>query len=233
MTYATILISNKHDYILITSNLLEKYARNECNVAEKAMVEQWLNCTDLESEIISDVQNPELKEEIWNGIALKTIHAKPKVSVRSLYAAASVAACLLFGLMSMHHYNPELLGTDILVNNVNGQEAKRINIGSLSFLVEPGSQVNISTDFFGQANDVKFCGAVSVISDAASTLEFNIATGTSGCKDTYEDKVKLRKGQTYLAMTDAEYNVIAATGDEIAEGLPRVFSSRLSKRFNL
>lgn len=218
---------------MITSNLLEKYARNQCNAAEKAMVEHWLNFTDSESQIIVEVQKPELKQEIWNGIALKTIHAKPKIAVRSLYAAASVAACLLFGLVSIHHYRSELLGTDILVNNVNGQQVKRINIGSLSFLVEPGSQVNISTDFFGQANDIKFCGAVSVISDAASTMEFNIATGTSGCKDTYEDKVKLRKGQTFLAMTDAEYNVIAATGDEIAEGLPRVFSSRLSKRFNL
>ncbi|WP_125721255.1 hypothetical protein [Flavobacterium ustbae] len=219
--------------VLITSNLLEKYARNECDAAEKAMVEQWLSVSDSDSEIVLYLQKPELKEQMWNEIASQTIHAKSKFPVRILYAVVSTAACALFGIISANYISPESFRSDILVNNMNGQEVKKINIGSLSFLVEPGSQCNISTDFFGEAANIEFCGAVSVSSDSATTQEFNIGTGTSSCDDTYQDKVKLRKGQTYLAMTDDEYNVITATNDEIAEGLPRVFSSRLSNRFNL
>lgn len=221
--------------MFITSDLLEKYARKECDAAERVLVEQWLKVIDLEREVITSPQQQGLKEEMWSNIAARTILAKPKPKsqYRFLYTALTTAACVLFGIISLHYYNSSTFASHILVNNLNGQEIKKINIGNLSFLVEPGSQCNISMDFLGQANDVKFCGAVSVISDSATVREFNIGTGTSGCTNMYQDKVKLQKGQTYLAMTDAEYNVITATRDEIAEGLPRVFSSRLSERFNL
>ncbi|KLT70673.1 hypothetical protein [Flavobacterium sp. ABG] len=219
--------------MFITSDLLEKYAKNECNAAEKASVEHWLRVIDLENEIIVSPQRLGVKEEIWNSIAAKTINAKPKMPNRFLYTALTTAACVVFGIISLHYYNSSTFGSQILVNNIHGQQIKRINIGNLSFLVEPGSQCNISTDFLGQANDIKFCGAVSVTSDSAAVREFNIGTGTSDCTDTYQDRVKLRKGQTYLAMTDDEYNVITATKEEIAEGLPRVFSARLSERFDL
>ncbi|CAI2766132.1 hypothetical protein [Flavobacterium collinsii] len=221
--------------MFITSDLLEKYARKECDATERVLVEQWLNVIDLEREVITSPQRQGLKEEIWNNIAARTILAKPKPKsqYRFLYAALTSAACVLFGIISLHYYNSSTFASHILVNNLNGQEAKKINIGKLSFLIEPGSMCNISMDFLGQANDVKFCGAVSVSSDSTTLREFNIGTGTSGCANIYQDKVKLQKGQTYLAMTDAEYNVITATRDEIAEGLPRVFSSRLSERFNL
>ena len=219
--------------MFITSDLLEKYARKECNAAERVTVEQWLSVIDSEREVITSPQQAGLKEEIWTNIASRTIHAKPKSQNRFLYAALTTAACVLFGIVSLHYYNSSTFASQILVNNLNGQEIKKINIGSLSFLVEPGSQCNISMDFLGEASDVKFCGAVSVISDSAKVQEFNIGTGTSGCTTVYQDKVKLQKGQTYLAMTDADYEVITATRDEIAEGLPRVFSSRLSERFKL
>lgn len=228
-----------HDYItkpstvFITSDLLEKYARNECDAAEKAKVEHWLNVIDLENTIPVSPQRPGLKEEMWSAIAAKTIHAKSKFPNRFMYAMLSTAACVLFGIVSLHYYNSSTFASQILVNNMHGQQVKKINIGNLSFLIEPGSQCNISMDFLGQANDIKFCGAVSVISDSAVAREFNIGTGTSNCSQNYQDRVRLRKGQTYLAMTDDEYNVITATGDEIAEGLPKVFSSRLLQRFNL
>ncbi|WP_166921516.1 hypothetical protein [Flavobacterium poyangense] len=219
--------------MFITSDLLEKYARNECNAAERTSVEHWLNVIDLESESIVAPQRLELKEEIWNEIAAKTIHVKPKRQNRFLYTALSTAACVLFGIISLHYYNSSTFGSHILVDNSSGQQIKRIDIGNLSFLVEPGSQCNISIDFLGQANDIKFCGAVSVTSDSAAVREFNIGTGTSSCTDSYQDRVKLRKGQTYLAMTDNEYKVITATKEEIADGLPRLFSARLQERFDL
>lgn len=185
-----------------------------------------------------DGEDEELvKRQMWAYIENATLlNTEKKVgkknrSVKLTLYSAVASLILLAGILLVFQMNRFARTTTI--NNMNELQVRQVEIGELKFILQPKSECTIRRTLIDGAISLKFCGAVSVQNSATSAQEINVASGLFSCTIVVKDKVNLHKGQIYLAMTDQKYSMISATTDEIIDGLPRSFSSRLEKRFNL
>lgn len=208
----------------VTPHLLKKYYEGLATLAEQQAVEQWLGeDQSLLSEPTSSLSLEE--KQIRNRIWLQIIEqpCKPLTS-RSLITRGAVAASILL-----------LLGYVGLVDQgsvgINNQQrtAQILRVYGLQVAVEPGSQCEIRQGFFQKKPVIEFSGAVSITAQAGDCSQFILEEKNS----TVQQEFQLRKGQTFLAMTDDEFQLITATTDELNDEIPRPFSLRLMDRFRL
>lgn len=86
----------------ITTDLLERYARNECSREERELVKSWLENNDdsfeEKSHPIASVKNEELEEEIWQGFSDKRAHAAEKGRLIQGWIFKMAAACAVVAL---------------------------------------------------------------------------------------------------------------------------------------
>ncbi|PKK37186.1 hypothetical protein BWI96_07480 [Siphonobacter sp. SORGH_AS_0500] len=109
--------------------------------------------------------------------------------------------------------------------------AQTIQLEGLKVVVEPGSRCEIRESIFQDSPLIEFSGAVSITaeSEVSKARHFWLEQEAS----THRQEFYLRKGQTFLAMTDNVFNLITATTDELNDEIPRPFSLRLIDRFHL
>ncbi|WP_256006843.1 hypothetical protein [Pedobacter deserti] len=179
----------------------------------------------------------QVKRQIWTHIESATLLATPKterknrrLSKFSIYAAAAsiaLVAGIFLALQTNSHLRP------VTIDNINGKYLRKVSVGNLEFILQPNSECTIEQSLISNTTSLKFCGAVSVQNVSPVARKVHVASGLFSCTVTVNDSISLHKGQTYLAMTDQRYSLISATTEEILDGLPRSFSSRLEKRFNL
>ncbi|MCW3467059.1 hypothetical protein [Chitinophaga nivalis] len=221
----------------ISPALLQQYHVGTCSPAERAAVEQWLLDTEEEMPLQewTDVATVAVKEQMWQVIDnTRTVarNRQRKARIRRL-VYYPVAACLLM-VLGMVFKNSPWLTRSLIIDNRAYTTARTITVGNLEFKIEANSVCKIDIQLTGDAGNIAFCGAVSVVNKAAGSRDIQFNTGLSGCGEMpCNDQVHLHQGQTYMAMTDDDYHLISATKDEIADGLPRSFSTRLIQRFNL
>lgn len=214
----------------ITRELLIRYCQRLCTSGERATVEQWLQ--EAEHDMVAG-EKPEnealLKSEMWLAIQ-QGINNKKKSVVFRRRLLYSVAACIA-ALIALTWWEPLLLSNTTVLKN-DGSTTKTVIINQMEISVPAGSMCRIKTSINGTSASIKFCGAVSVLNKSESLTLSVFAEGMQ-CEGKGSDIIRLRRGQTYMAIIDSKYNLIAATGDELKDGLPKSFSYRLEERFKL
>lgn len=219
----------------ITPDILKKYAQSNCSDSERAAVQEWLSGSRIPEGLPpAGAEDHRVKEAMWQRIKDATLlkrRSLTRVIIRK--AAWPVAACLFLAVAGSFSRSLNIFGRHVRIDNIGGGTLKEAIVGNLVFIVQPGGSCDVQIPLWGSDGEVQFSGAVSVANRSSGSSSFRINTGTLAGKFSYADHVILRKGQTYLAMTDDHYNVITATTDELEDGLPKPFSARLHKRFNL
>jgi len=224
---------------MITPDLLRRYAQDHCTAVERAAVERWLTEEEddrLEIAEISTAADKEVKVQMWETIYFDTISRtrsfKRKVSLirKVCYPIAAMLLLIAGWMASERHSNAN---RHVIINNLAGKQPIQKTFGDLTYLVEPGSHCEVVISGKNNESDLKFFGAVSVANHSGENSELRINTGSLDCHNQFSDELTVHKGQTYLAMTDDKCNVIAATTDELKDGLPGPFSAKLHQRFSL
>jgi hypothetical protein len=222
---------------MITPELLLKYAQDDCTVAERAAVEQWLAAeNDHFCNTHISPADEMVKAQIWDNVYASTIGR-----VRSFQQNVNLIRNICFPVAAMLliiaglNISERNIDSDkhVVIDNLAGKRAIVKTFGDLTYLVEPGSRCELVISGKNNESDLKFCGAVSVANHSGENSELRIKTGLLTCTNKFSDELTVRNGQTYLAMTDDQYNVIAATTDELKEGIPGPFSAKLHQRFSL
>lgn len=218
------------------SALLKKYADGTCTAEERQQVEEWLTFPPpaTPGNWTTEEQEQEVKNTMWNAIHQHTLYKHTTASKRRIYIPAA-AACLLLSLFLLVRGHPMLLSRKLTFTNSAGQQSQKIFAGGLQLNIQPNSTCTLEIPLFGEkARNVELCGAIAIVNTSGGKVNLNVHSDSS-CKTAGmgTDQIILYKGQTYLAMTDQEFNLIAATKDELQDGLPRFFSARLSERFKL
>lgn len=215
--------------------MLKRYHAGTATEGERRIVESWLDEMEPVPGIWPAGENAgAVKQQIWEGISAARAEKRPYGRIRPLVYYPAAAVLLIAGTL-VCWLNPMLLSRKVIVMNKSGNETKTLVIGGFELGVKPKSECTIEIPLFGQGEGhIRFCGAVSVVNTSGRGTELYIGSDTGNCEGLPgSDVIHLVKGQTYLAMTDAEYNMISATSDELKDGLPRLFSARLYERFKL
>ncbi len=223
--------NSKRTDMQVTPELIEKYHNGQCTLGERQVVEAWLHTEEpVDLQAIPGVKEERLKKEIWAGVAQ---HLKNARRLRISRAGRRVAAAAsISGVMVLLKANPFFLSRTIVIHN-SGATAQTFTVKHLQLNIMPDSRCIVHVPLLESRASIRFCGAVSVTSNTRPVVTVDITTDNQDCEGRGADKIKLYNGETYMAMTDGEYNMIAATGKELKDGLPRLFSSRLSERFKL
>ncbi len=222
---------------MITPDLLRRYAQDDLTTAERAVVEQWLAEHD-HTEVPPTILNAEqvVKTQMWQHIQRRTIFRSRYLASakdRSRRGSYAIAASLLLLVSWAIFRNGSMLDQRVTISNVTGHQPIKKTLGELTYVIEPGSRCDVVISYWKKESDVSFCGAISVANHSRSNSDLHIHKAIADRGKAFSDELIIRKGQTYLAMTDDEYNVIAATTDELNDGLPGPFSARLHQRFSL
>jgi hypothetical protein len=212
----------------VTPELLIKYHQQVYSAEERLAVEAWLETDDL-----FGIDGPalfeadELKAAIWQGIHRGKASGKRMYIQR--YWPWLAAACFVAVALMVSFY-PFLLSKTISFDN-NSPVARIFSVDRLQLQVQPHSKGQLVMPLLANSPArIVFSGAISVTSKMKN-LQVNIASNNQPGDGKGSDAVKLREGQVYMAMTDPVYNLIAATQEELQDGLPRLFSNRLTERF--
>lgn len=219
--------------MLINDKLLIKYHQRLCSPEEKAAVEQWLQREDgvYSSDGILLENETALKAEIWSAIKLKYQTAKRKAKNLRRVIAYATAACVA-GLLMLVKWQPSLLSKTTEIRN-DGLIEKTMVVNQLQLTIPAGSRCWINTPILRSSTaTIRFCGAIAVL-NKCKTFTLNVITDNIKCVGNGKDVVQLHQGQRYMAITDKDYNLIAATEEELKDGIPKLFSYRLIERFKL
>jgi hypothetical protein len=221
----------------ITPDLLEKYYQGLTNNTEKHFVEQWLSdgTTDMRLDFPLDQDENSIKADMWKNIS----SFKKKGSINSymishwnhLYRIAAVLV-LFIGFLVIRE-NPYFLSRSIAFDNSGSVIPKIVQYNNLDLILASNSRCEINVPYFGSVSSIKFCGAVSVKNRSDSARSLSISMDYKDCVHKTPEVIKLKKGNTYLAMTDETFKMVAATTQELEDGIPRPFNLRLTERFNL
>ncbi|NSL86262.1 hypothetical protein ECE50_005445 [Chitinophaga sp. Mgbs1] len=215
--------------------LLKKYADNTCTPEERAEVERWMAAPASPEPALwpAGEDEQEVREALWQHIRQATTGRSRAIRRKLLYIPA--AACLLLALALIWQHNPMLLSRKLILRNGSSGVTQIFNIEELQLSLAPDSRCTLQVPLFGHHGDqVSLCGAVAVVNNSGHPVSLQVSSEAGSCTASAgSDEVTLRKGQTYLVMTDKDYNLIAATREELLDGLPRLFSSRLTERFKL
>lgn len=197
--------------IEVTPELIALYHQGKCTKEENEAVIDWL----LDPEFMDGLLLPEgeseaiHEERIWKGISkeIKTpvtpLHRTgARTWGRSYYFKVAVAACIAFiiGTFSLGtSYVNNLSGSEVTLDNLNGNSTKTGQIADLSLILSPLSRAETSTSLWGDATQIRFCGSLEVTNNSSRDMELVFR---SDCKNTNYtlQKVMVAKGKSYLAM---------------------------------
>lgn len=215
----------------VNKALIIKYHQQLCSPEERVVIEQWLQ--EEEEVFLSNkpLENEEiLKAEMWSVISERADKKNKVINIQR--AVLYIAAACITGLVILVKLQPSLLSRTTVIRN-DEVTAKTIVVNQMQLTIPAGSRCWINTPILGSSTaTIRFCGAVAVL-NKCKTFTLNVVTDDFKCVGKGKDVVKLFHGQTYMAMTDGEYNLIAATEEELKDGIPKLFSSRLTERFKL
>ncbi|MDQ1090385.1 hypothetical protein [Siphonobacter sp. SORGH_AS_1065] len=218
----------------VTPDLLKRYYQGLATFAEQQAVEDWLReehaFVDVpESYIRSATEETEIRKRLWQKIfdnPPRLTLFTPAYQSLGAFTKAVIAASILI-LMG---YVGFIESNAISIHNQQ-LTAQTIQLEGLKVVVEPGSRCEIRESIFQDSPLIEFSGAVSITaeSEVSKARHFWLEQEAS----THRQEFYLRKGQTFLAMTDNVFNLITATTDELNDEIPRPFSLRLIDRFHL
>lgn len=221
----------------ITPELLEKYYRGLTNVSENHLIEQWLSNGAMDMQLDFPVGQDEnsIKTEIWKHITgfEKKDPAKSTIIFRwnPLYRIAACLA-LLTGFL-MVKQNPNFLSHTATFDNSGSAVSKNVHYNNLDLTIASNSRCEVRVPYFGSESTISFHGAVSVKNRSQQTRSLRISMDHTGGARKASEPIRLKKGNTYLAMTDQTFKMVAATTQELEDGIPRPFNLRLTERFKL
>ncbi|WP_090601871.1 hypothetical protein [Parapedobacter koreensis] len=221
----------------ITPALLTKYHLGCCSAAEEAFVRQWLDgAVDAQTSLsFGDENEEDVRRQLWKGIApvmypSDTMPKRRSHMWRSIRLAA--AASMIFvmgGILAIAHY----AHSRVVIDNRSGESAQLVYVGGLQIEVAAHSSCAVSLPWFGREGSLDFQGAVAVTNPTSRSRNLRISTGMENGDRQGKDRVHLHGGQRYLAVDDVDCQFVAATDDELLDGIPMGFKSKLAQRFSL
>ncbi|MBE9466603.1 hypothetical protein ACFP1I_12195 [Dyadobacter subterraneus] len=221
----------------ITPELLEKYYRGLTNVSENHLIEQWLSNGEIDTQFdfpLGQDKNS-IKTEMWKHITGFEKKGSAKSTIifnwNHLYR---IAACvvLLTGFLIVKQ-NTYFLSHTTTFDNSGSAVSKNVHYNNLDLTIASNSRCEVKVPYFGSESTISFHGAVSVKNRSQKTRSLRISMDQTGGSRKASELIRLKKGNTYLAMTDQTFKMVAATTQELEDGIPRPFNLRLTERFKL
>ncbi len=218
----------------ITPELLKKYIKGEATLTEKQHVEEWFTSGQNNASFPFPGQFDEstVRASMWQEIAaFKQVSANKKTNRQYFYSLTACMAFLIAGYLFM-------TGTDVFyrtisIDNQHTYSSKHYTIEDINLTVGSNSRCEIKVPVFGPVEKIRFSGAVSIMNTSLKSRKLDVRMDFKDCASKAAELIQLKKGNTYMAMTDKKYKMISATISEIKDGIPRSFCTPLIKQFNL
>lgn len=212
----------------ITADLLEKYHNNQCTPKERVMVEDWLMGSETdELEFHTEKDKALIKEAIWEDIA--TVLPDGKSPIKPLRTASyymwkgAVAATLIIGLLSaaLYYYSRDEKAIAFLAfHNKSSLKVNHINAGEYSLAIGPETSAEINE----HSGVIDLTGSILISPKKDIELKFDGAT----------NKVRLKKGQTYIILNSKSGNHgLIVVNEKDLINLPPMIQKKLIQEFDI
>jgi len=222
----------------IDKELIEKYHLGLCSVEETKAVENWLLNDEVEELLLpQNATKQELKNEIWTSISTQIPEIQKQDKVISLHNYLSptfwqaIAATLLIGvaLTIFWKYNGQV---EIAITEVEQSKAtvQQIVGNKMNILLGKESKAEFTLANTSVDGNIDFCGTIRI--DPKQDMELTIH-GTCENNANSEEKMSLKKGQTYIAVNYQfnEANELIVVDERNLINLPPLMQREIMKQF--
>jgi|GEM_PF-1459100 len=212
----------------ISPELLSRFHAGSCSEGEEAYVLHWLN----QEEECLQVNFPEhedpllVRKIMWQRIRERIIQRR---AIKPFLAAASTILVLGACIFALLGNKPQVIHFE----NASTAHNRSFYVNAMVITLGPESTCEVETKAKGDERRISFSGAMSIKNRYTGKMKIQVVAKSKGGSDGGEDYFSLQGGQTYMIMNDQHYNLIAATNDELEDGLPMIVKSKLTKVFSL
>ena len=222
-------------FMRISKELIEKYHDGDCTPEEKKAVEDWLFSDEAGNELVlpPTESKSKIRDEMWDEIS--TVLPNKKTPLQTIFLKPywrQAAAVLLVGMMgpALFYLKYAVRKSEIIViNNSSETINKDLNEQEYTISVGPKSNVEINNN----TGNIDFCGAMMI--NPKRDIELSIH-GTCQNKDEKSEKMKLKKGQNYIALNysnPAKSDEIIILQEGSLAGLPPIMQRQLMIQFDI
>ena len=225
----------------VDKELIEKYHLGLCSAEEIEAVENWLLYDDSEEELLLPEGEGKLhhKNEIWAGLSAQIPEIREQSKVVSLNDQLtpifwrSIAAILFVGmagtiLWKLTSYVNTKTIAEVKQNSIH---TRQIVKDEMNILLGKESKAEFNNpDHKGREGNINFCGTIRI--DPKQDMELTIQ-GTCEIESGSEEKISLKKGQTYIAVNYQfnEENELIVVDQRNLINLPPMMQREIMKQF--
>lgn len=179
----------------VTAELLRRYHAGACSEEERRVVVEWLLSPDPGQDLpaLSAEEETRMEKELWQGMTIRrNARSKP---IGPLFWWMSAACLLLFFYIGAVKSDNRQLALD----NMKGAGTKTITSDGLVFRLGPKSSVEASTNFWGSAGSIRFCGSMEIINQSGRDIEL-VFNSTCKKSEYTRKRVICKSGKSYFAL---------------------------------
>jgi len=212
----------------VNADLLEKYHHNQCTLEERIVVEDWLLSNEVEElQFHTEKDKNLIKQSIWKEVTTATADETPTVKLKpaSYYMwKGAVAATLFFTVLGSAFYyfkdNGEKTVEFVAFHNKSALKVNHISSSEYNLAIGPETSAEINE----HSGVIDLTGSILISPKKDMELKFDGA----------ENKIRLKKGQTYIILNSKSGNHgLIIVNEKNLINLPPVIQKKLIQEFDI